>query len=50
LERLAGVKVIAIDRTKNEARVILEGTATSTDQMIAAIQKAGRFLAKLATG
>ncbi len=49
LERLAGVTVIAIDRTKNEARLNLEGTATSVDQLIVAIQKAGRFQAKLAT-
>jgi hypothetical protein len=41
--------VIAIDRTKNEARLNLEGTATSVDQLIVAIQKAGRFQAKLAT-
>ena len=48
LERLAGVKVQAVDRTKNEARVTLEGVATTTDQMIAAIQGAGKFQAKLA--
>jgi len=46
LERLAGVKVTAVDRTQNEARVEVEGTAPSTDQMIAAIQGAGRFQAK----
>ena len=50
MERLAGVKVIAVDRMKNEARVNLEGSATSVDQMIIAIQKAGRFQAKLAMG
>ena len=50
MERLAGVTVIAIDRTKNEARVNLEGTATSINQLVVAIQKAGRFQAKLATG
>jgi copper chaperone CopZ len=50
LERLAGVKVIAVDRTKNEARVNVEGTAASVDQMVAAIQGAGRFQAKLAAG
>ena len=50
MERLAGVKVIAVDRTKSEARVSLERTASSVDQMIAAIQKAGRFQAKLAAG
>jgi len=47
LERLAGVKVIAVDRTKNEARVNLEGSTTSVGQMIAAIQGAGRFQAKV---
>jgi hypothetical protein len=50
LERLAGVKAIGVDRTKNEARVSLEGTASSVDQMIAAIQRAGRFQAKPAAG
>ena len=44
------MRVIAVDRTKNEARVTLEGSATSVDQMIAAIQAAGRFQAKLAMG
>ena len=44
------MKVIAVDRMKNEARVNLEGTAASVDQMIVAIQKAGRFQAKLTTG
>ena len=48
LERLAGVTVLTVDRTKNEARVILEAAATSTDQMVAAIQGAGKFQAKLA--
>jgi len=41
------VKVIAVDRTKNEARVNLEGSTTSVGQMIAAIQGAGRFQAKV---
>jgi copper chaperone CopZ len=50
LERLAGVTVEAVDRTKNEARVQVAGAAVSIDQMIAAIQKAGRFQAKLAAG
>ncbi len=50
LERLAGVKVVVVDRTKNEARVNLGGAGTSVDQIIAAIQGAGRFQAKLATG
>jgi copper chaperone CopZ len=50
LERLAGVKIVAVDRTKNEARVNFEGTETSVDQMVAAIQKAGRFQARLAAG
>ena len=44
------MKVIDVDRMKNEARVHHEGTATSVDQMILAIQKAGRFQAKLAMG
>ncbi len=35
------MKVLSVDRTKNEARVTLEGAATSADQMIAAIQGAG---------
>jgi copper chaperone CopZ len=47
LERLAGVKVITVDRTKNEARVTLEGSATPIEQMISAIQGAGRFQAKV---
>jgi copper chaperone CopZ len=50
LERLAGVKVETVDRTKNEARVRVEDTAVSVDQMVAAIQGAGRFQAKLAGG
>ena len=48
LERLAGVKVLSVDRTKNEARVTLEGAASTADQMVAAIQGAGKFQAKLA--
>ena len=48
LERLAGVKVEGVDRTKKEARVSVEGSATSVDQMIVAIQGAGRFHAKVA--
>jgi hypothetical protein len=47
LERLAGVKVLTVDRTRNEARATVEGAASSMDQMIAAIQGAGRFQAKL---
>jgi hypothetical protein len=50
LERLAGVRVETVDRTKNEARVSLEGTTISADQMIAAIQSGGRFRAKVAAG
>jgi copper chaperone CopZ len=46
LERLAGVTVTMVDRMKNEARVSVEGTATSAEQMVAAIQAAGRFQAK----
>ncbi len=48
LAGLAGVKVLAVDRNKNEARVAVEGEATSPSQMIAAIQAAGKFQAKLA--
>jgi hypothetical protein len=40
--------MVSVDRTKNEASATLEGTATTVDQMIAAIQSAGRFQAKLA--
>ena len=47
LERLAGVKAVSADRMKKEARVTLEGTATSPEQMIAVIQGAGKFQAKL---
>ncbi len=48
LERLAGVKAVTVNRLKNEARVSVEGTTVSVDQMIAAIQGVGRFQAKLA--
>jgi copper chaperone CopZ len=48
LERLAGVKAASADRMKKEARVTVEGEATSPDQMVAAIQKAGKFQAKVA--
>jgi len=47
LERLAGVKVATADRIKKEARVTVEGDATSPDQMVAVIQGAGKFQAKL---
>ncbi len=47
LERLAGVKVLTVDRTKNEARVSVEG-ATTTDQLVGAVQAAGRFRASAA--
>jgi copper chaperone CopZ len=47
LERLAGVKVLTVDRAKNEARVSVEG-ATTTDQLVAAVQAAGRFKAAAA--
>ncbi len=36
------------DRVKKEARVTVEGGAASPDQMIAAIQGAGKFQATLA--
>jgi copper chaperone CopZ len=48
LERLAGVKGATADRIKKEARVAVEGGATSPDKLIAAIQGAGKFQAKLA--
>jgi len=48
LERLAGVTVLTVDRTKSEARATVEGAGASVDQMIAAIQGAGKFQAKLA--
>jgi copper chaperone CopZ len=48
LEGLAGVTVLGVDRTRNEARVSVAGEATSAEQMIAAIQSAGRFQARLA--
>ena len=46
MERLAGVKSASADRTKNEARLSVEGALVSVDQMIAAIQGAGKFQAK----
>jgi hypothetical protein len=49
LERLAGVKVLSVDRTKNEARVNVEG-ATTGDQLVTAVTAAGRFRAQLAAG
>jgi len=48
VERLAGVKAATADRIKKEARVTLEGAAASPDQIVAAIQGAGKFQAKLA--
>ncbi len=48
LERLAGVRSASADRVKNEARATVEGPGASVEQMIAAIQGAGRFQAKLA--
>ncbi len=48
LERLAGVKSATADRTKNEARVVVEGNGPAPQQMIAAVQGAGRFQAQLA--
>ncbi len=48
LERLAGVKSATADRMKSEARVVVEGSGPAPQQMIAAIQAAGRFQAKLA--
>ena len=48
LERLAGVTSAAADRVKKEARVTIEGRGASPDQIVAAIQGAGKFQAKLA--
>ena len=48
LERLAGVKAATADRIKKEARITLEGAAVSPDRIVAAIQGAGKFQAKLA--
>ena len=42
------MKGAAADRVKKEARVTVEGGAASPDQMVAAIQAAGKFQAKLA--
>jgi copper chaperone CopZ len=46
VERLAGVKGAVVDRTKKEARVTVEDGA-SPQEMVAAIQGAGKFQAKL---
>jgi len=46
LERLAGVTVLSVDRSKHQARVRVEEGTTSPDQVVAAIQEAGRFQAK----
>ena len=42
------MKGAVADRVKKEARVTIEGGAASPDQIIAAIQAAGKFQAKLA--
>ena len=49
LERLAGVKTAAVDRTKQEARVTVEEGKVSPNQMVTAIQTAGKFQARLVT-
>jgi len=46
LERLAGVKVAVVDRSRKEARVTVEGQAASPAEMVEAIQGAGRFQAR----
>ncbi|MFA5029001.1 MAG: heavy-metal-associated domain-containing protein [Candidatus Methylomirabilota bacterium] len=46
LERLAGVTVLSVDRSTHQARVRVEEGTTSPDQIVAAIQGAGRFQAK----
>ncbi len=48
VEKLAGVKSATADRVKKEARVTVEGGGASPDQIIAAIQSAGKFQAALA--
>lgn len=48
VEKLPGVKTATADRTKKEARVTIEGPGPSPDQIVAAIQSAGKFQAKLA--
>ena len=48
LARLAGIKVVGVDRSKNEALVMAEESAASVDEMLAAIKSAGKFQAKLA--
>jgi copper chaperone CopZ len=48
LERLAGVKGAVADRIKKEARVTVEPGVASPDKIVAAIQAAGKFQAKLA--
>jgi copper chaperone CopZ len=48
LERLAGVKKVTADRVKKEARVTIEESSVSVDQIVAAIQGAGKFQATLA--
>ena len=47
MERLAGVKVLSVDRTRNEARLEVAGSTTG-DQLVAAVQAAGRFKAAAA--
>ncbi len=42
------MKAATADRTKNEARVTVEGSPPPVEQMIAAIQGAGKFQAHLA--
>jgi len=42
------VKKATADRTKKEARVTIEESGVSADQIIAAIQGAGKFQATLA--
>jgi hypothetical protein len=46
LERLAGVKHAVADRTSKEARVTVEGPAPSPDELVAAVQGAGKFQAR----
>ena len=42
------MKGATADRIKKEARVTLEGAAASPNRIVAAIQGAGKFQAKLA--
>jgi len=46
--RLTGVIAATADRIKKEARVTCDAEAVTPDQIVAAIQSAGKFQAELA--